>query len=466
MSFRGTPISEESLNKRKEKDLKDLKFDKSFKKKVDLNQINRPIIIKWISKRLDELIPDDDIIISFLLNLIFGDNFEQFMDDNEDNDTDNDINNKNKIYEITNNFPDIKEIHSQMISFLGDETLIFTKELWELMLSAQDDKDGIPPKLIHMMEEELKKKEELKNLREIERKEKESKMREYRNNRGRVGKERFNDRPNYNNNRANSNNKHNSSDYRQNKNNYNTENLKYQGKQKRSDLTPYVSNSFKETRSERKPYDSKKLGYNSTKSENENITKNESTVSNHELLLRKIDLEKKAILEKIKEKELKKAEDDVDRYRDRRHNATIMKEISEIKNDVEPANSNEKKNRDSEEKDTHHHHRHHHHHHHHYSSSRSSESRRTGTSDRYSRSHRREEDREHRSHTNSHSNHEHRHSRSSHHRREHHREGDSKRSREKSPSRSSKSKEAETLPPPPPPPLSPPPPPPPHIQDS
>ncbi|OUM53256.1 hypothetical protein BVG19_g2523 [[Candida] boidinii] len=461
MSFRGTPISEESLNKKKEKDLKDLKFDKSFNKKVDLSQVNKAIIIKWISKRLDELIPDDDIIVSFLLNLIFGDNYEQFINDDEETDTD--INSKNTLYEIENNFPDIKEIHSQLIPFLGDETLGFTKELWELMLSAQDDKDGIPPKLIHMMEEELKRKEELKALRDIERKEKEAKMRVYINNRGRVGKERFNDSPNYNN-RTNSNNKPNYTDFRNNRNNNNnsTENYKYQGKPKRSDLPNRVSKPYNETRSERKPYDPKKLEYNSTKKENEIEKKEESTELKHELLLRKIDLEKKAILEKIKEKELKIAEDDVDRYRDRRPNTTIMKEISEIKNGVEPASSTDTKDRTGKEKSTHdHHHRSHHHHHHHRSSSRSVDSSRAGASHGSSRSHRREEDKEHRSHSNSHSNRERRHNRREHHRREHHREEDSNRKRERSPSRSSKSKEAVPSPPPPPP-LSPPP----HLQNS
>lgn len=94
------------------------KLPKIFKQKVDIEKVNLEIIKTWLEKTLDELVPNDDILVDYT-------------------------------YELLQTNPDIKYILQQLIEFLGEEEAVnFCEELWKLMISAQDDKDGIPPQLV------------------------------------------------------------------------------------------------------------------------------------------------------------------------------------------------------------------------------------------------------------------------------------------------------------------------------
>ncbi|CAH6722548.1 hypothetical protein CLIB1444_10S00936 [[Candida] jaroonii] len=79
------------------------------------------VIKKWFSTKLDEIIPDDDILVDYLEELL-----------------------------IKDHSPDIKDIYEQLKTFIGDDgqTMNFCKDLWALLLEAQDDKDGLPKSLI------------------------------------------------------------------------------------------------------------------------------------------------------------------------------------------------------------------------------------------------------------------------------------------------------------------------------
>lgn len=69
--------------------------------------------------------PDDEIVVGFALEL---------LEPNE---------------------PDIRSIREQLRGFLGKSTQPFCRRLWELLLSAQEDPQGIPAELIELKRKEL-----------------------------------------------------------------------------------------------------------------------------------------------------------------------------------------------------------------------------------------------------------------------------------------------------------------------
>jgi hypothetical protein len=105
---------------------------KLFDKDVDVSKVNFLVIRNWIATTINEIIPDDDIIVDYICELL----------------TDEDTK------------PDIRAIQTHLISFIGEsEAKKFCRSLWKLMLSGQTDKDGIPPELV----EQVKKANKVEN---------------------------------------------------------------------------------------------------------------------------------------------------------------------------------------------------------------------------------------------------------------------------------------------------------------
>lgn len=52
--------------------------------------------------------------------------------------------------------PDPKYIQYQLTGFLEKDTPAFCKQLWSLLLSAQDSKTGVPQELLEAKKEELR----------------------------------------------------------------------------------------------------------------------------------------------------------------------------------------------------------------------------------------------------------------------------------------------------------------------
>ncbi|CAI9629394.1 unnamed protein product [Alternaria burnsii] len=110
-----------------QKRLKATKFPPEFDKKVDIEKVNIDLMKKWIANRITTILGDeDDIVVETCYNLI-----EQ------------------------NQFPKIKEIQIQLTGFLNKDTAPFCKELWDLMLSAQDSPMGVPRELLEAKKAEL-----------------------------------------------------------------------------------------------------------------------------------------------------------------------------------------------------------------------------------------------------------------------------------------------------------------------
>ncbi|CAG5170345.1 uncharacterized protein ALTATR162_LOCUS7171 [Alternaria atra] len=110
-----------------QKRLKATKFPPEFDKKVDIEKVNIDLMKKWIANRITTILGDeDDIVVETCYNLI-----EQSQ------------------------FPKIKEIQIQLTGFLNKDTAPFCKELWDLMLSAQDSPMGVPRELLEAKKAEL-----------------------------------------------------------------------------------------------------------------------------------------------------------------------------------------------------------------------------------------------------------------------------------------------------------------------
>ncbi|KAF2831000.1 hypothetical protein CC86DRAFT_377922 [Ophiobolus disseminans] len=110
-----------------QKRLKATKFPPEFDKKVDIKKVNIDLMKKWIANKITTILGDeDDIVVETCYNLV-----EQ------------------------NQFPRIKEIQIQLTGFLNKETPAFCKELWDLMLSAQDSPVGVPRELLEAKKLEL-----------------------------------------------------------------------------------------------------------------------------------------------------------------------------------------------------------------------------------------------------------------------------------------------------------------------
>ncbi|KAH7076498.1 PWI domain-containing protein [Paraphoma chrysanthemicola] len=117
-----------------QKRLRATKFPPEFDKQVDIKKVNIDLMKKWIANKITDILGDeDDIVVETCYNLI-----EQ------------------------NQFPKIKEIQIQLTGFLNKDTPAFCKELWDLMLSAQDSAMGVPRELLEAKKLELQQEQQSK----------------------------------------------------------------------------------------------------------------------------------------------------------------------------------------------------------------------------------------------------------------------------------------------------------------
>lgn len=136
MSYRVQRVDDEFVSNKNKKDKAGVKYPKKFSKKVKMEKVNFAVMEKWINDTLNEQLPDDDVVIDYVSELLQADDE-----------------------------PDIKMIHLQMQDFLGQEQAMkFCETLWDLLMSAQDDPDGIPTQLLEQRRKEYEEGEENKKV--------------------------------------------------------------------------------------------------------------------------------------------------------------------------------------------------------------------------------------------------------------------------------------------------------------
>ncbi|GJN83653.1 hypothetical protein PLIIFM63780_007202 [Purpureocillium lilacinum] len=137
--------------------LKSTKFPPEFNQRVDMKKVNEQVMKKfvshsrpvanawsshadwtlhrWIHKRIGEILNgEDDVLSDLCMNLLKA-----------------------------RQFPDIKSIQIQLTGFLDKDTASFCKELWNMLLSAQSNKSGVPQELLEAKKLELMQKTRLRD---------------------------------------------------------------------------------------------------------------------------------------------------------------------------------------------------------------------------------------------------------------------------------------------------------------
>ena len=151
MFYKGTSLAQDGRFVNPDKKIQSkLNYPEEFSHKISKNKINIPIIKQWISKKINDILSfDDELLTNLIVNLI---------EENE------------------NEFINGKNIYYSIMGFLGDDTFNFCQELWKILIKGENSKNFIPIELIQEkkieIEEEAKiKKNKMKFLEDLIKKE-------------------------------------------------------------------------------------------------------------------------------------------------------------------------------------------------------------------------------------------------------------------------------------------------------
>ncbi|KAL3625771.1 hypothetical protein CASFOL_030300 [Castilleja foliolosa] len=148
--FRGTSADQDTrFSNKQAKLLKSQKFAPELENLVDMTKVTMDVMRPWIAKRVTELIGfEDEVLINFIYGLLEG--------------------------KAVNG----KQIQISLTGFMERNTGKFMKELWVLLLSAQQNVSGVPQQFLDAKEEETKKKkaETDRIVNEIQRKKEKEKQ--------------------------------------------------------------------------------------------------------------------------------------------------------------------------------------------------------------------------------------------------------------------------------------------------
>ncbi|KAH8144692.1 uncharacterized protein LAJ45_11286 [Morchella importuna] len=108
--------------------LKSTKFPPEYSKKVDREKVNLEVMKQWISGQVIGILGnEDDVVIDFIFGMLEEERF-----------------------------PDPKKIQINLTGFLEKDTAAFCKQMWNLLLSAQANPQGVPTELLEQKKEELR----------------------------------------------------------------------------------------------------------------------------------------------------------------------------------------------------------------------------------------------------------------------------------------------------------------------
>ncbi|KAJ8533197.1 hypothetical protein K7X08_016086 [Anisodus acutangulus] len=128
--FRGTSAEQDTRFSNKQAMLlKSHKFPPQLEHLVDMTKVKMDVMKPWIAKRVTELIGfEDEVLINFIYSLLER--------------------------KVVNG----KEVQISLTGFMERNTGKFMKELWALLLSAQNNASGVPQQFLEAKEEEMRKK--------------------------------------------------------------------------------------------------------------------------------------------------------------------------------------------------------------------------------------------------------------------------------------------------------------------
>lgn len=128
--YKGTSLEQDGRFKNKNKLLLDnIKFPKEFDEKVDISKVELKVINGWIERRVTEILGfEDEFLVNYTMSLLEGDKSK-----------DNLLDPKHIQIQLMSNF----RFNFNFLGFLDNNTPVFVKELWNLLLSAQKSENGI-----------------------------------------------------------------------------------------------------------------------------------------------------------------------------------------------------------------------------------------------------------------------------------------------------------------------------------
>ncbi|CAH2992209.1 unnamed protein product [Chilo suppressalis] len=131
--YTGTSTEQDSRFCDKEKKLiKQTKFKDCLTQQVDMSKVKLDVLKPWITRKITTILEmEDEVVIDYVNN------------------------------QLEERFPCPKKMQINLTGFLNvTNARIFMGELWELLLSAQSSKDGIPECLTQQKKEKIKKRME------------------------------------------------------------------------------------------------------------------------------------------------------------------------------------------------------------------------------------------------------------------------------------------------------------------
>ncbi|XP_019083069.1 PREDICTED: serine/arginine repetitive matrix protein 1-like isoform X2 [Camelina sativa] len=128
--FRGTSAEQDTrFSNKQAKLMKSQKFAPELENLVDVTKVKMDVMKPWIATRVTELLGfEDEVLINFIYGLLDG--------------------------KVVNG----KEIQISLTGFMEKNTGKFMKELWTLLLSAQNNSSGVPQQFLDAREADTKKK--------------------------------------------------------------------------------------------------------------------------------------------------------------------------------------------------------------------------------------------------------------------------------------------------------------------
>ena len=125
--FRGTSLAQSGLQSVDVKLKKRLKVAKVCDVKVSMAKVKLPVISKWISERITDLLGfEDDIVINLAINFLEA-----------------------------SPHPDPKQLQLDLTGFLEKQAGVFVEELWTLLVDAQGNEHGVPSVFVEKKKQEL-----------------------------------------------------------------------------------------------------------------------------------------------------------------------------------------------------------------------------------------------------------------------------------------------------------------------
>ncbi|GFZ19849.1 splicing factor PWI domain-containing protein [Actinidia rufa] len=127
--FRGTSADQDTrFSNKQARLLKSQKFAPELDNLVDMTKVKMDVVRPWIANRVTEFLGfEDEVLINFIYGLLDG--------------------------KVVNG----KEVQISLTGFMEKNTGKFMKELWVLLLSAQNNASGVPQQFLDTKEEETRK---------------------------------------------------------------------------------------------------------------------------------------------------------------------------------------------------------------------------------------------------------------------------------------------------------------------